>query len=100
MGIAHLLKLMIDRIYGKKQPVRRTGRDKVRVILNDKDITLESELMKDELGYFLDVAIPAHCFWSEPKRYILTSDEKNKISDLIIREMPKSDNIRAKVKIY
>ena len=99
MGII-VIKSLIQGIFGSPRPVRRTKRNSVRVILENRKITLESELMKDELGYFLDIAIPSNCYWEEPAAALVTNHEKAEISALITRELPKVDKIRAVVKIY
>ena len=75
-----LLKLLFQR---SRPPVSRLGRDRARILLGTKEVTLQGEMLRDDDGYSLWVAVPVTSFWDKPAGEPITARERQAIIALI-----------------
>lgn len=64
-------------------PVSRQGRDRVRVVMGNKVVTLQGELLRDDAGYLLWVAVPTARLWDKPAGEPITDEERQAIVALL-----------------
>lgn len=64
-------------------PVSRQGRDRVRVVMGKKVVTLQGELLRDNAGYLLWVAVPTTCLWDKPAGEPISDEERQAILALL-----------------
>lgn len=64
-------------------PVSWQGRDRVRVVMGKKVVTLQGEVLRDDAGYLLWVAVPTASLWDEPAGEPITDEERQAIVDLL-----------------
>ena len=100
MGFGRAIRRAWKGFFREPAPVRRIGRDRVRVTISGKTVTLGAEVMKDSGGYLLDVGIERDRRWDNPLGEPITNVERKMIAALIVNELPRSDGIRATVRDY